>query len=56
MIKKFEPHQTFKEKLLSRIHTALSTENNEALILFDKKDMFIFELKEVKRDESDMVD
>ena len=45
-INEFEPTQTFKENIYGRFHTALSTEKNEALILFDKKNIYIFELKE----------
>ena len=44
MINKFEPPQAFRESKSEDFHTALSTENNEALILFDKKHMYIFEL------------
>ena len=56
MIKKFSPPKEFRDKMNSWFHTALTTENNEALVLFCNQHMYIFELTKEERDEADQAD
>ena len=51
LIKDFKPPREFEYLHLSIFHSALTTENNEALILFCDKHMYIFELMKEERDE-----
>ena len=41
---------------MSSFHTALTTENNEALILFCDQHMYIFKLMKEERDEANEAD
>ena len=51
LIKDFKPPREFEYLHLSIFHSALTTENNEALILFCDKHMYIFKLMKEERDE-----